>query len=244
MAFALGCAVTFALTVIIRYLKTKQLADASLDGLNGGYANVGFIGFPLCMAAFGAQSLPLVTITAILTVSILFGIAVLLVEIGLQPKGNLFGIMGKVMLSLAKNPMLLGPVLGVLYAEFAPPLAEGPNRFLSLLAGAASPCALVSLGAFIGDAKGRFDWSHLSFLVAFKLALQPAITWFAALYIFHLSHELTAIAVVVSALPTGTGPYILANLYNRDADTTAGSILISTMLSIVTIAVLVSLFKT
>ncbi|MHA6139515.1 AEC family transporter [Pseudomonas mohnii] len=243
LAFGTGCAITYALTVFIRCKQGAHLADASLDGLNGGYANVGFIGFPLCLAAFGSDSLPLVTITAILTVSVLFGLAVLLVEIGLQPKGNILPILGKVAISLSKNPMLLAPVLGVLYASFAPALPTGPNRFLSLLASAASPCALVSLGAFLGDCRGGFNWPRVSGLVALKLIFQPAVTWMAATYVFGLSHELTAIAVVVSALPTGTGPYMLANLYKRDAGTTAGSILASTLFSIASIAILISMFN-
>lgn len=243
-AFGLGCAITFGVTVYVRYRQSAHLADASLDGLNGGYANVGFIGFPLCLAAFGPDSLPLVTITAITTVSVLFGIAVLLVEVGLQPSASLWSIVRKVALSLAKNPMLLAPVLGLIYAMVAPPLPQGPNRFLTLLANAASPCALVSLGAFIAEAKGHFHWPRLSSLVGLKLLGQPAITWVAATYVFHLSPALTAIAVVVAALPTGTGPYMLANMYERDASITAGSILMSTVLSMGTIAVLVTLFTT
>jgi malonate transporter len=242
-AFALGCAITFGLTVFIRHRQSTHLADASLDGLNGGYANVGFIGFPLCMAAFGPDSLPLVTIAAIITVSVLFGVAVLLVEVGLQPRANILSIVKKVAISLAKNPMLLAPVLGILYALFAPALPQGPNRFLTLLASAASPCALVSLGAFIAGAKGEFHWPKLSSLVGLKLIGQPAITWLAATFLFNLTPAVTAIAVVVSALPTGTGPYMLANMYERDASTTAGSILISTVLSIGTIAVLVTFFS-
>ena len=241
-AFAVGCAITFGLTVYVRHRQSAHLADASLDGLNGGYANVGFIGFPLCVAAFGPESLPLVTIASITTVSALFGVAVLLVEVGLQPRASILGIIKKVAISLAKNPMLLAPTLGLLYAVIAPPLPEGPNRFLTLLASAASPCALVSLGAFIAGAKGQFHWPKLSSLVGLKLIGQPAITWVAATYVFNLTPAMTAIAVVVAALPTGTGPYMLANMYERDASTTAGSILISTVLSVGTIAVLITLY--
>ncbi|WP_263262944.1 AEC family transporter [Pseudomonas sp. RIT-PI-S] len=241
-AFAFGSAVVFGCTAWLRRFQSSHLADASLDGLNSGYANVGFIGFPLCLAAFGPASLPLVTICAIITVSILFGIAVLMVEIALQPEGKLLSTVGKVGYSLLKNPMLLAPLLGVLYAAFAPPLPMGPNRFLTLLANAASPCALVSLGAFIAETKFEIQWPRLSSIVALKLVAQPLLTWIAATYMFDLNHESTAIAVVVAALPTGTGPYMLANLYSRDASITAGSVLVSTVVSMGTIALLVSVF--
>jgi predicted permease len=242
-AFGLGCALIFAATVAARRWQGVPLADASLEGLNAGYANVGFIGFPLCMAAFGPASMTSVTITAILTVCVLFGIAVAIVEIGVQ-EGCSWAVLGKVAASLARNPMLLAPVLGALYADFGPPLPEGPNRFLTLLANAASPCALVALGLFIGEPRGRPDWPPLTALVALKLVGQPAATWALAHYVFRLPPLPTGIAVVLAALPTGTGPFMLANLYGREANGVAGTILMSTVLSVLTITVLVSWFAT
>jgi predicted permease len=43
----------------------------------------------------------------------------------------------------------------------------------------------------------------------------------------------------MSALPIGTGPFMLARLYGRDAATTSRAILISTLLSLVTVSGLV-----
>lgn len=80
--------------------------------------------------------------------------------------------------------------------------------------------------------------------MALKLVGQPLLTWALAVYVFHLSPAITGLAVVLAALPTGTGPFMLAQMYKRDAGGTAGSILVSTVLSIVTISVLVSWFHT
>ena len=240
-AFGLACAAIFFATVVARRWQGVALADAGLEGLNSGYANVGFIGFPLCAAAFGPSSMTSVTIAAILTVCILFGIALAVVEIGVQD-GCSWQILARVGQSLAKNPMLAAPTLGALYAAFAPPLPAGPDRFLGLLAGAASPCALVSLGLFIGERRASPKWPPLTALVALKLVGQPAATWALAHLVFHLPPLATGIAVVLAALPTGTGPFMLANLYGREASGVAGSILLSTVLSVVTITVLVSWF--
>jgi predicted permease len=243
-AFGLGSGLIYGATVLVRRWRGGALADASLEGLNAAYANVGFIGFPLCLAAFGPLSMTPVTITSILTVCVLFGVAVTVVELGVQRGGSVGAIAGKVLLSLAKNPLLLAPVLGALYAELGPPLPAGPDRFLTLLANAASPCALVSLGLFIGAARARPQMPALSAQVALKLVGQPALTWALAHWVFHLTPTLTGIAVVLAALPTGTGPYMLANMYQRDAGGIANSILVSTVLSVLTISVLVTLFRT
>jgi malonate transporter len=169
-------------------------------------------------------------------------VAISLVEIELNDSGTLTGVIRKVAVSLAKNPILIAPTLGAIYGAFAPALPKGPDRFLSLLASAASPCALVSLGAFIADVRSRPKWGEISDMVLLKLLGQPALTWLLARFVFHLPPLLTGVAVVVAALPTGTGPYMLANIYRRDAAAIAGSIFVSTVLSVVSIAVLVALF--
>lgn len=243
-AFGLASGAVYAITVAVSRMRGGELADASLEGLNAAYANVGFIGFPLALAAFGPSSMMPATITSILTVCVLFGIAVTVVELGVSEGGGIGRILKKVSWSLAQNPMLLAPVLGALYAGYAPPLPEGADRFLSLLAHAASPCALVSLGLFIADQRGRPQIPALSAQVALKLIGQPALTWVLAVYVFHLSPAMTGLAVVLAALPTGTGPFMLAHMYKRQAVGIAGSILVSTVLSIVTISVLVSWFRT
>src|SRR5580698_8490331 len=82
--FAIGVFVVFCGTLIYWVANGHHLADVSSDGLNAGYANVGYIGFPLCELIFGRQSLALVTIAIIMTVSVLFATAIVFVEIGLR----------------------------------------------------------------------------------------------------------------------------------------------------------------
>lgn len=241
-AFGLGCAAIYAITVVVFRWRGSALPDASLSGLNAGYANVGFIGFPLVVAAFGPASLTPATIASIITVCILFAVAIAVMELGLDRDSSLGKIAARVGMSLLKNPMLLAPVLGACYAGVGPPLPGGVDRFLTLLAAAASPCALVSLGLFIADTRGRPAMPALSITVALKLVGQPLLTWMLAHWVFKLAPLQTAVAVVLAGLPTGTGPYMLASMYARDARDTAGSIVTSTVLSIVTISILITWF--
>lgn len=240
-AFTLGSGIVFGFTLVARRLRGDDLGSAGLDGLNAGYANVGFIGFPLCLAAFGSGSLTSVTITAIVTVCVLFAGAVVLMELdGADSSG--WNILRKVSVSVVMNPMVMAPLLGVAYAALFPAIPAGADHFLKYLADAASPCALVSLGAFIGQSRGPAPRARVSALVTLKLLAQPAVTWLLAHGVFHLAPASTAVAVVVAALPTGTGPYMLANMYQKDAQVTARSVLVSTLLSIVTISGLITLF--
>ncbi|WP_222615691.1 AEC family transporter [Dyella telluris] len=239
-AFGIGCGVIFVAAIAQGRRRGHDLADASLGGLNASYANVGFIGFPLCLAAFGPSSLTSVTISAIVTVCALFGVSVALMEWS-QNQGSGLHILRKSLVSVVRNPMVMAPVVGVIYGATVSTVPTGADHFLKYLSDAASPCALVSLGAFIGEERQPTRWSKVSPLVALKLFGQPSVTWVFAHMVFHLSPALTGVAVVIAALPTGTGPYMLANMYGRDAQAVAGSILMSTLLSLITITGLIAL---
>ena len=48
-------------------------------------------------------------------------------------------------------------------------------------------------------------------------------------------------AVLLAALPTGTGPFMLAEFYRREATITSNAILVSTVLSVLTVSAYLSL---
>jgi malonate transporter and related proteins len=235
-AFGLSSVLTFVVTVMLRLRRPRHLADVAIDGLNAGYANTGFMGFPLALATIGRDAMaPTATI---ITVCLIFAIAIVLIEVGLQTEQRGRHLAQKVARSLLRNPLLVAPALGALCALAGLSIPDPVETFLKLLGGAASPCALVALGLFLAEkraASGR-DTGSAALLAGFKLVLQPAIAWVLARVIFGLSPLLTHVAVLLAALPTGTGPFMLAEFYRREADVTSNVILISTVVSILTVS--------
>ena len=49
-----------------------------------------------------------------------------------------------------------------------------------------------------------------------------------------------ATAVLLAALPVGTGPFMLAKLYEREPAITSRAILLSTVLSVISVSLLVA----
>jgi predicted permease len=237
-AFGLGAALVFCLTLVVRLQRPRHLADAAIDGLNAGYANTGFIGFPLAFVALGQEALAPTLVATIITVCILFAIAIVLIEIGLQTENRRRDLVMKVGGSLIRNPLLIAPVLGALIPLAGLDVPAPAETFLKLLGGAASPCALVALGLFLAAERAATDRDpgSAALLVGFKLILQPAVTWILATVVFGLSPMLTHAAVLLAALPTGTGPFMLAEFYGREAAITSNVVLTSTILSVMTIS--------
>jgi len=235
--FGLSVGLVFFLTILIAIYLKKNLADASIDGLNSSYANTGFIGFPLTLAVFGSSALIFTMIASIITVCILFASALVLVEFGTQTEKRRLRVLKKVFISLSKNPILIASLLGVLFLISGKKVPIELESFIKLLGGAAPPCALVTIGLFLAEKREPYTLSNnfILLLVGIKLILQPLLTWFLAGYVFNLSREITDIAVLLSALPTGTGPFMIAELYGRESATTSKVILMSTILSLITL---------
>ncbi|MCJ2065141.1 AEC family transporter [Methylobacterium sp. J-088] len=249
-AFGLSSLAVFAFTVLIRCGAGRPLADSALDGLNAGYANTGFMGFPLALVAFGPEALAPTTVAVILTVCAVFAVAIVLIEIGLRradpgggqgsPRVPIWLAVGR---SLVRNPLLVAPALGALVPNLGLAVPAPVETFLKLLGGAASPCALVALGLFLAQRRrsrggaGRDGHARIAaLLVGLKLAVHPLLTYGLGRTVFDLPPLLLHTAVLMAALPTGTGPFMLAEFYRREADLTATVVLVSTVLAVATVS--------
>ena len=231
----------------------KTLPDASIEALAASYPNTGFMGIPLCLAVFGRAGLQPAIIATILTACLLFGLSLALIEIGLSPGRATGGAIAKAAATLARNPLLVAPALGALFAIAHIPRPAPLTRFTSLLGAAASPCALVTIGLFLAqnpgigdDGRGgarrqaRGDVVTIVAIVALKMLVQPAVTGVLVFAVFDLPRPWSTAALLLSALPIGTGPFMLAKLYDREAAVTSRAILLSTVVSLVTTSLLVA----
>ncbi|OAE54439.1 transporter [Achromobacter insolitus] len=239
-AFAGGIAVTFLASFIGARRTQGALTDRSIQGLAASYANAGYMGIPLCLALLGPDSMAPATFTTLLTASVLFGFAIALIEFDRQQTPNLPSTLYKVGRALLRNPLLAAPLLGLAWAFTGLALPEGVDRYVALLGASASPCALVTIGLFLAQTETSSSGPGVMRLVSGKLLLQPAVTALLAFYVFAMPPVWAWTAVLMSALPIGTGPFMLAQMYGRDARVTSRAILVSTAASVLTVSLLVA----
>jgi predicted permease len=124
-------------------------------------------------------------------------------------------------------------------------IAAPLDTFLKLLGSAASPCALVCLGMFLAEPRKvePGDTGRTTLLVALKLFAYPALMLVMARWVIPLEKPLRDAAVLLAALPTGTGPFMLAELHRREGALTARVILVSTVLSVATVTLLLAALR-
>ena len=243
ISYVMGCIVVFAAILFWRIWQKHSLVTASIDGLSAAYANTGYVGLPLCVLIFGEFGLKPAMIATLIVVVVVFAVSVTLIEFALQQKGHVFATLRHVILALLKNPIVIASILGFMWAATGYQIATPWLHLLDMLAVATSPCALISLGLFLAQKQISVQTRSFIPLVFAKLIIQPLITAFFAIVIFKLPTAWANSAIILSALPTGTGPYMLAELYKTDAKTISQSILWSTILSVFTLSALLMIFN-
>ncbi len=245
VCFSIAMMATYATGFVLDYRRPvsrpNRISGAAIEGLAAGYANTAFIGIPLCLGVFGPAGLPPVILATLLTVCALFAFSIAVVELDLQSGKGVGRTLRNVGIALATNPLVFAPIAGGLVNVAGLALGGPILQFTTLLGAAASPCALVTIGLFLAEAAtGSVSRLAVSRVVALKLLLQPALTGALAVFVFHLEPLWTKAAILISALPVGTGPFMLARLYEREADVASRATLISTILSLVTVSLLLA----
>jgi len=233
-AFFFSCLIVFLLVLSISYSKKRDLAAASFNGLSASYSNTGYMGIPLCALALGQDGIAPAIISTFI-VFVMFALATVLIEIDILSHKKHHEIVFSVLKSLCTNPLFVAPVAGLVWASSGLSPYDPIAQVFTFLAAAATPCALVSIGLFLLQ-KSKASVSQTWGVSIAKLFIQPLIAWFIAGPILNLPTLWLNAIVILSALPTGTGPFMLAQYYKADGSVISRVVLITTVGSLLTLS--------
>lgn len=238
-ASAIAMAVVFALCFLAGRKEGRRLADASIASLAAAYGNAGYMGIPLCIMVLGEASLPAVIIMTLLTACVLFAFSIVLVETDLQRAASLSATLRKVGLAVLRNPLVCAPIAGLAVSGLGWTLPQPVLQFTTLLGAAASPCALVTIGLFLSQGSTSQHRHTVWRIVSLKLLVHPLLAFVLVTWVFDVPPMWASAAILLAALPVGTGPFMVAKLYNREPAVTSEATLLSTVLSVLTVSLLV-----
>ena len=246
VAYAGAMVLTFVAT--FWWLPSRQaFADRCLDSFGATYANSGFIGIPLSVLLLGKEALIPATIATLLTAVLLFAVGILLLELGGAegPSASPLRSLAKALRAVARNPLVVATVLGGAWSATGRTMPTAPHRLLELLSGAAGPCALVSIGALLAQPAPQSGpaAAPLAPVVVAKLVVLPAVCAVLAIAVFRLPPVWATTAVLLNALPTGTGPFMLAEFYRRDVARASRIMFVTTLLSLASVPACIALLR-
>jgi predicted permease len=216
-----------AVTALVAFALLKALrlsARSYLPALTVG--NVGNLGLPLCLFAFGEEGLAL-AIALYVTNSV--------GQFTLVP---LLQSQASFSRTLLTTPVLYAAVLGMSALLSGVELPEWADETIRLLGGLMIPLMLLALGHTIGGLRARnlkraFGLGSARLLIAFGVAIGVS----EALGIRGVAQ---GVLVLQGSMPAAVFTYLFAARYERDAEDVAGIVLVSTLLAALALPFVVS----
>jgi predicted permease len=225
--------------------------DAAFGALVAAFPNSGFMGVPLLVALLGAASAGPVILTMVIDMIVTTSLCIALSRWDGADVHGASKALKNALKGVLANPMpwaiLLGALVSVLGWQPPKPVAQT----VGLLADAASPVALFTIGAVLARSQMLAQAGHAQapllrdyFPVAlFKLFLHPLLVLLVGASVVYLGVPLSRFAltviVLVAALPSASNVSLLAERFGADNGRVARIILVSTAAAFVTFSLAV-----
>ncbi|WP_404286591.1 AEC family transporter [Glutamicibacter arilaitensis] len=136
----------------------------------------------------------------------------------------------------AKNPMIIGSLLGLAVALTGFEVPELVLAPIELISGASIPAMLMAFGISLVGSKPleKKSGRRADVLLASvaKLFLQPLLAWLAATYLFGLTGGMLVAAVIMAGLPTAQNIFITAQRYERGVTVAKDTVLLTTICAV------------
>ena len=149
----------------------------------------------------------------------------------------------RMLLKLAGNPLLIACLAGMLWNRFLLPreilFPATVERTLRLLGDFTLPMALMSVGSALVSTPFRGALRTTSTAALLKTAIAPAVGFLLA-HLMGAGPLETGVAVILLAAPTAVASYVLAEQLGGDSAISAGSVVVSTVISIVTLSAVIA----
>ena len=220
--------------------------DASFGALVASFPNTGFMGVPLLVALLGSQAAAPVIVSMVVDMFITTSLCIALSRLDGADTHGMAVALKNALRGMLTNPMPWSILLGGLasYLQFELP---GPvNRTVGLLADAASPVALFTIGAVLARSQILITESGHPPIPArdyvpialVKLVLHPLLVLLVGAGAIQIGLPLSPFALTVlvlaAALPSASNVSMLAERFGADNGRIARIILVSTAAAFLT----------
>lgn len=222
--------------------------DAAFGALVAAFPNTGFMGVPLLVALLGPAAAPPVIVSLLVDMLLVSSLCIALSRLGPQGVGDgvsenavSAGVAARNALKgVAANPLPWAILTGAFVTWLQLPLPKPVLATMGLLADAASPVALFTIGAVLArshilalsDSAHVIPWQTTLPVALLKLFVHPLFVYgvgtAAIAFGLHLEPFTLKVLVLLAALPSASNVVLLAERYQADSGRIARIILIST----------------
>lgn len=237
-AYLWGSAFVYGIATAVAFLRRLDVQTAAIEAQCAVIGNVGFLGVPMLVLLLGERAIGPVMLVLAVDLIVFSSLIVILIT-GARDGRVSLGILRTVGAGLLQNPMIMAISAGLIWSALEIPIPVPLNEFLSILGGAATPCALFAIGASLAS-KSAERVQVAAWLSFCKLVLHPAAVAFAALVMLPVDTYSAGVIIAAAALPVAGNVYILAQHYGVAPHRVSAAILFSTICSVATVSVVIA----
>ncbi len=223
--------------------------DAAFGALVAAFPNTGFMGVPLLVALLGAAAAGPAILTIAIDMVITSSLCVALSRLDVAGTHGMAVALRKALGGMAGNPMPWAIALGALASKLQFTLPGPLDKSVAMLADAASPVALFTIGAVLARSQmnehEQVQARDYVPIALAKLLLHPLLVWGVGQGAMALGAPLSPFAltalVLLAALPSASNVALLAERFGAHNGRIARTILLSTALAFVSFSGAVAL---
>ncbi len=234
----------FAIAFSFAMLKNRgNLPQATVQGMVGGYGNVGYMGPPLALVALGPDAAVPAALIFCFDIALVFTLAPMMMAIG----GSGEEPLGKILIAIPRkiflHPFIIATLAGVASAalEFRPP--EPIDAMLTFLQSSAAPAALFALWVTVALRPLERVASELPVLIAIKLILHPLIAFLILTWVGGFEPIWIYTGVMMASLPPAATIYVIATQYKTYILRGSSAILLGTAFSVPSVTIVLYLIS-
>jgi malonate transporter and related proteins len=216
----------------------RKPGERAIWGMTCGYINAANLGLPIALQVLGSVSF----MVQVLLFQTLIVSPVILAVLDRHAEAGRTVRFGRLVTLPVRTPVILGSALGIAASASGfrtPAVVQTP---LAFLAAAAVPAALIALGASLyrRDSEPGTGRAEITAITALKLIGQPALACAVGLLLRLSPPQLLAV-VVCAGLPSAQNAFVFAQRYRVGEALASRAVLVTTTLSLASIAAIVAL---
>ncbi|VAV91506.1 hypothetical protein MNBD_ALPHA08-914 [hydrothermal vent metagenome] len=226
-------AIIWLLAVLISpKIPSLRPAGGAAAAMGSSFGNLVMMGIPLSFAHYGEAAVVPAALIVAIHAPVHWFIATLRAEWVGRGRGSLAATLKELVLSLAKNPIVMALVAGALWGATGLGLHPIADRTITMLGEAGVPAALFALGLSLAAFGLKGHMRGVSIILVLKMAVFPLVAAIMAFKVFDLPPLTASIIVLFACLPPGANAYLFATRYKASVAPVSGAIGVGTFVAL------------
>ena len=238
LAYCLASLGVFALGFgVSRWLRGDDLQGSAISAMGMSVSNSGFIGYPVVAMLLGPTAALALALGMLVENLVMIPLALVLAEAGRQSGGAARRVVAEIARRLAKNPIILGMLVGLGLSLLEIRLPPILLRSVELLAQASAPAALFVIGGTLYGLKPGGMLADVGQVTLGKLVLHPLAVYAAFSLVPSVDPTLKIAALLFASAPMMSIYPLLGQQYGLE-NRCAAALVTATALSFLSMSLL------